>query len=109
MIDKPADIWVGRQMKAELLKEKFDVGSYKCTNIATGEISYVIAPALGRKNWHEYRPTSAICPFESAEEAVRTLNRWASDPTPPPSPKSPRPLDGRRNEKNEPGQLNLNL
>lgn len=97
MCHTPADIPIGRPVACELLEAILGYGVYKCTVIATGEIAYVVARMPNIKEEREYRPASAVHPFETAEKAAAALTRWASGPPLPPLPRPPRPLGGRRN------------
>jgi hypothetical protein len=90
------DLIIGQPVESELLEAKFGIGVYKCANIPTSKISYIIAPTPDPKNCHDYRPTSAIAPFETATEAINALESWAGDPQFPRLPRKLRPPDGRR-------------
>jgi hypothetical protein len=97
MINLPPTIAIGRPLECQLITAKYDLGTYRCLDLATGEISYLIARIPNPENWERCRPTSVLPPFETAEAAIKTLERWASDPIPPPLPRPPQPLGKRRN------------
>jgi hypothetical protein len=105
---------IGRPTKTELLETLRDFGAYKCIDLATNKVTYLIAPTPDAKDWHDYRPTSAVRPFETAEKAIEMLQRWASDPAFPSLPRKLQPPGGRRNgnkpkHTDSPGQLFLDL
>jgi hypothetical protein len=109
------EIHVGRQVNCELLEAKLGVGVFRCCDLATGEIAVIIAQLPDPRNWHDYRPASAITPFKTETQAIDALKHWADTPSLPLSPKKPRSICKRRNStpsrrhREEADQLQLDL
>jgi hypothetical protein len=91
------NLQIGRPFEYRLLTAQGDVGAYECRIPGADGSFAIIAHIPDAENWERCQPTSVVTAFETAEAAIKTLERWASDPVPPPLPKPPRTLNHRRN------------